>query len=393
MKIIVLGGSGRVGKRVVDELTTRSTHSVTVADRDQPHFPVSHFVPLDLSDSTGLAEAVAAHDVVVNTTGPFDRWGTTVLDAAITAEVDYVDVCDDPEATLGLLGRNDAARRAGIRAVVGLGVSPGLTNYLGIVAARQLTEVDTVATFWGDSREGMDVETATTYGNQLAAAFAGGRAAYTHLILQAAAEVPIWRDGAPVHERAWRRGFRVRTSAGETGVYRMIGHPEPVTMPRTVPMSECINIGTVNVVTDRMMLPLLDRVHDGDMTPNEAITQLAQQLAANPAALATTSQGASLPRMIGAVATGRAGRQRCEVIAFPGGPVDGSMSLETARPAVVGVLDIADAPIGVHAPESAFDAERFLTRYAEIYWDGAAPYLLDSAESGLLTELDEAHRS
>ncbi|MDV2477972.1 NAD(P)H-binding protein [Rhodococcus zopfii] len=393
MKIIVIGGSGRVGKRVVDELTTHSTHAVTVADRVPPRVPVSNFVPLDLSDSAALAEVIAAHDVVVNTAGPFDLWGTTVLDAAIDGRVDYVDVCDDPEATLALLARDEAARRAGIRAVIGLGVSPGLTNYLGVMAAQHLSEVDTVATFWGDSREGMDVATATTYGTELAAAFAGGRAAYTHLILQAAAEVPIWRDGASTYERAWRRGFRIRTSTGQTGVYRMIGHPEPVTLPRTVPMSQCINIGTVNVVTDRMMLPVLERVHAGDLSPDEAIAQLAQQIAANPSALSTIPQGAPLPRMIGAVATGRADRARREVIAFPGGPVDGSMSLETARPAVVGVLDIADAPIGVHAPESAFDAERFLTRYAEIYWDGAPPYLLDSAASGLLTELDEAHRS
>ncbi|MEU0477575.1 saccharopine dehydrogenase NADP-binding domain-containing protein [Streptosporangium sp. NPDC006013] len=385
MNVLVIGGAGRVGRRVVAELAEHSGHDITIADRVAPGGATAAFVELDLADDVALARALADADAVVNTAGPFDLWGAKVLDAAIEHGVDYIDVCDDPAATQELMKRDPAAREAGVRAVVGLGVSPGLTNYLGMIAARDLDEVDTVATFWGDSREGMNLDEATRHANALAASFAAGRAAYTHLILQTAAEVPVWRHGEPVNERAWRTAYRVRTSNGETGVYRVIGHPEPVTMPQAITLRNCVNIGTVNVGTDRLMLPVLDRVAAGELTPDEAIAAIAARLAEHPEDLVSESQGPRLPRLIGAVATGTAGGGEQGIIVFPGGPVDGSMSLETARPAVVGVLRIGQAPVGVHAPEGAFDADAFLEHYAAIYWDGGETFLKDVAGPAALT--------
>ncbi|WP_433229113.1 saccharopine dehydrogenase NADP-binding domain-containing protein [Actinomadura formosensis] len=385
MNVLVIGGAGRVGRRVVAELVEHSGHAVTIADRVPPEGSPVAFAEVDLADDAALARVLAGADVVVNTTGPFDLWGAKVLDVAIEQGVHYVDVCDDPAATEELMKRDAAARRAGVRAIVGLGVSPGLTNYLGMIAARGLDEVDTVATFWGDSREGMDPDAAAEHAHALAAAFTAGRAAYTHLIMQTAADVPVWRDGAPVRERAWRTAYRVRASNGETGLYRMIGHPEPVTMPRAVTLRDCVNIGTVNAGTDRLMLPVLDRVAAGELTPEAAIAEIAAQLTAHPQALATPSRGPRLRRLIGAVATGTAGGRAEGIIVFPGGPVDGSMSLETARPAVVGVLRIDEAPAGVHAPEGAFEASAFLEHYAAVYWDGGEPYIKDVAGPGALT--------
>lgn len=388
MKVIVVGGTGRVGRRVVSEIAAHPHVAVTASDRVRPDDDAVAFIELDLADHDSLRHALNGFDVVVNTAGPFDRWGAVVLDAAIEAGIDYVDVCDDPLPTLELLERDEAAKAAGIRAVVGLGVSPGLTNFLAVVAAGHLDSIGLLATFWGDSAEGMDSEQAAAHARELATAFATGRAAYTHLITQTSSEVPIWRDGARTTERAWKSAYRVRTTKGETGIYRVIGHPEPVTVPRTITTDDCINIGTVDAGTDRLMLPYLDEVASGNLDAERALEIIAKELKEHPEKLVSTRNGDPLPRNIGAAAVGTRAGERSGVVVFPGGPVNGSMSLETARPAVVGVLHLDEVSPGVHAPETAFDAEAFLGYYSQIYWNGGEAYSVDHAGADAVVEVE-----
>lgn len=388
MNIVVIGGSGRVGHRFITEIAAHPRVRIVVADWFPPRDPQTPHVELDLSDPASLRRALVGADIVVNTSGPFERWGTIVLDAAIELGVDYVDVCDDPMPTLALLERDEAARSAGIRAVVGLGVSPGLTNFLAVTAARNLDDADLLATFWGDSAEGMSESDARAHAKGLATSFRQGRAAYTHLITQASSLVPTWREGRLKDERAWLSAYRVRTSNDETGTYRVIGHPEPVTVPHTVKTRDCINIGTVNAGTDRLMLPQLSHVAAGELTEDQALNAIADALEADPLALATERCGAPLRRNIGAAAVGTRDGSPDGVVVFPSGPVDGSMSLETARPAVVGVLHLNEAPVGVHAPETAFEAETFLAYYAAEYWNGGPGYLIDHAGPNAVVEVE-----
>jgi hypothetical protein len=387
MKIVVVGGAGRVGRRVVSELQPHKDISVIVADRARPDDPGQKFIAVDLADSASLRSAFDGADVVINTSGPFDRWGTVVLDAAIDVGTNYIDVCDDPEPTLEMIGRDAAARKAGIRAVIGLGVSPGVTNYLAVLAARNLDTVDLLTTFWGDSAEGRTREQATERALGLAVAFEEGRAAYTHLIVQTSSEVQVWRDHAPVKERAWRRAYRVSTSRGETGIYRVIGHPEPVTLPNTLRTRDCLNIGTVDAGADRLMLPVLDRIIAGEIDAQEALREMARQLRENPASIMTERHGDPLPRKIGAAAVGERDGRRDGVVVFPGGELAGSMSLVTARPAVVGALHIDEVSIGVHSPEDAFDARTYLGHYARLYWDAdTEPFTIDRAGPSAVVE-------
>lgn len=387
MKIVVVGGAGRVGGRVVSEFAPHKDVSVIVADRVKPQDPDQQFIAIDLADPASLRAAFAGSDVVINTSGPFDRWGSVVLDAAIDTGTNYIDVCDDPEPTLEMIGRDAAAKKAGIRAVIGLGVSPGLTNYLAMVAAQNLDTVDLLTTFWGDSAEGRSREEAVERALGLAHSFEEGRAAYTHLIVQTSSEVQVWRDHAPVKERAWRKAYRVTTSRGETGIYRVIGHPEPVTLPNTVRTRDCLNIGTVDAGADRLMLPVLDRVIAGEIDAGQALLEMARQLREKPESIMTERHGEQLPRKIGAAAVGERNGGRDGVVVFPGGPIPGSMSLITARPAVVGALHIDEVPVGVHSPEDAFDARTYLEHYARQYWDaGTEPFVLDRAGASAVVE-------
>jgi putative NADH-flavin reductase len=68
MKIAVIGGTGRVGSRIVDELARRA-HDVTVIVR-HPEKAAARSgvtaVQADVFDIDGLAKAVAGHDVAVS---------------------------------------------------------------------------------------------------------------------------------------------------------------------------------------------------------------------------------------------------------------------------------------------------------------------------------------
>lgn len=390
MKIVVLGGGGRVGRRIAEMLVARSLGEVTIADAT-PGDAVegTERVVVDIREESQLASLLEAHDLVVNTLGPFDRWGGLVLDAAIAAGTDYLDICDDPLPTLDLLGRDAAAKAKGIRAIIGLGASPGLSNLLGVIAARQLDETVTLTNYWGDPHEELPAAAAASEAERLAAAFRGGRAALTHLIAQASGTVPIWKDGARADVRPWTETYEVRLSSGESGTYRLIGHPEPVTLPGHVAVSTSFCIGTMGKSVDRVVLSVLAEVEAGRLTPSEATLEVANRIEADPSQLVSEASGPPLPALIGTVACGYRGGEEWSVTAMPGGPTDGSMSTETARPAVLGIELLEGVAPGVHPPEGAFEPEEFLRAFSDREWAGAPPYRLDE-QRGTMLELHRA---
>lgn len=100
-----------------------------------------------------LTAACADAAIVVNLSGPFHALGTRVIDAAISAGADYVDICDDVDATAALLDCDAAAAAAGVRAVTGIGAAPGTTNllvrlaldYLGVARGDGVADIVWVA--------------------------------------------------------------------------------------------------------------------------------------------------------------------------------------------------------------------------------------------------------
>ena len=386
MKIVVLGGGGRVGRRIAELLVSRSLGEVTIADYSPGDpYPGTKRVQVDAGDPGELGALLAAHDLVVNCVGPFDRWGTTVLQAAIAARTDYFDICDDPLPTLELLALDGAAREAGIRAVIGLGASPGLANLLSMVAAARLDEVDLIANYWGDPNEEITESGAAAEAERVAAAFRSGRAALTHAIAQASGEIPVWRDGALGSIAAWHPVYTVRFSTGETGSFRPIGHPEPVTLPHHVTARHCICIGTLGKGVDEVMAEVIDDVAAGSVALESAVAEVADRVIANPSRLVSRRTAPPLPGLIGGVAIGRRDGKPLSVTAIPGGPTDGSMSSETARPCVLGIELLEGVSPGVHPPEGAFDAEEFLALFSQREWGGAAPYRLDELHETMFT--------
>jgi saccharopine dehydrogenase-like NADP-dependent oxidoreductase len=380
VRVLVLGGAGRVGHRIAQMLVERDVGEIVRGDRVEPADGLAtEFVAVDVEDHARLASVLGDHDVVVSTVGPFDRWGAIVLDAAIEAGTHYVDICDDPRPTLELLERSERAAERGVRAVVGLGASPGLPNLLMLVAARELDETDTLVSYWGDPAEGLDEAGAAALARRAAASFRNGRAAWQHMLVQTSGTIPVWRDGARTEEEPWTRRYRLTLEGGETGSFRLMGHPEAITVPEVAKTRDGLCIGTIGAGLDRLVLEANRAVAEGS-SPREALVQLAEWIEEDPSLLIEPAEGPPLPALIGGVAMGRRDGEERSVVAMPGGPTEGSMSFETGRVAALGAELIERVPPGVHAPERAFDPDEFLTAFSAREWDGAPPYRL--AETG-----------
>ncbi|HHO76371.1 MAG TPA: saccharopine dehydrogenase, partial [Deltaproteobacteria bacterium] len=171
VKVIVLGGSGAVGSVAVKTLAAQDMFSsVVIGDmnmdraqdlvREISSGKVSA-VPMDATDPGSIRKAIAGSDVVLNCVGPFYLTVKTILGTVIESGINYVDICDDVDVTLDILGMDEDAKKAGITALIGMGSSPGATNLLARLAHDTLLDetdsIDIFHTHGGEAVEGEGV--------------------------------------------------------------------------------------------------------------------------------------------------------------------------------------------------------------------------------------------
>ncbi len=248
MKLLALGGSGGMGQYAVRAaLSYDFVDSVVIADRNEEAArafaeacgPKATAAQIDVTDTARLIELMSESDIVMNTVGPYFRFGIPVLKAAIAAKRDYIDICDDWEPTLEMLDLDASARDAGIVAVIGVGASPGASNMLAVCAARELDTVTSLITGW-------DLDGASPEPPEPGA---GPSAATIHGIEQLTGTIRNLRDGAFVDDSPIKK-FRIDyPGSGQHSVWS-IGHPEPVTLPRKYPSLEtCVNVMSTGPAT------------------------------------------------------------------------------------------------------------------------------------------------
>jgi saccharopine dehydrogenase-like NADP-dependent oxidoreductase len=180
-----------------------------------------------LVDPDGLRELVGSAKLVANFAGPFYRTGAAVLDACITTGTDYMDICDDADATLELLGRDDSARAAGICALLGMGSSPGVTNVLVRAAVDALGAADEVSINWT-----VDVSDV------------GAAAAQHFWHIFALVDGTGTRQPVASWDRLSRRRVTFPDPLGDCTVLEF-SHPEPITIPRFLPVDSVRNFGGI----------------------------------------------------------------------------------------------------------------------------------------------------
>jgi len=228
MQAVVLGAAGVMGSYVVEHLAASDTVDEIVAadvdvdgaERVAAGFDGVSATTVDASDQAALERTLADADVAVNCVGPFYRFAGPVLDAAIAAGTDLVDICDDYDVTERLLtASHDAAVEAGVTAVVGLGASPGITNVLARRGADRLSTVEAIR-----------VRVTRGVGER------AGSAIPYHVFHSWLGSVPTYREGATDAVRALVDGEEVvgfPEPFGAVPVYHF-GHPESVTLPQFV---------------------------------------------------------------------------------------------------------------------------------------------------------------
>jgi saccharopine dehydrogenase (NAD+, L-lysine forming) len=167
MKIVVVG-TGGVGAALAQVARKRDFfEQIVLADLDperprrlvekldDPRFAAA---PVDASDPTSLTSLLAAADIVVNATDP--RFNPQIFTAAFEARCTYLDLAltlsephperpyEEPGTKLGdaQFAEGERWREAGLLALVGIGVEPGLSDVFARYAADHLfSEIDEVA--------------------------------------------------------------------------------------------------------------------------------------------------------------------------------------------------------------------------------------------------------
>jgi hypothetical protein len=185
-------------------------------------------VELDLLEHPDrLRDLATGAALVANFAGPYYRTGTAVLEACIDARCDYLDICDDADATLEMLARDEAARTAGVRALIGMGSSPGVTNVLVRAATDALGGADEVSLSWIVDVADVNDAALQHFWHIFAPVDAnGGRG-----------PVPAWED----------LSLQTATFPEPLGEQTVIGlsHPEPITVPRFLGIETVRNFGSI----------------------------------------------------------------------------------------------------------------------------------------------------
>jgi saccharopine dehydrogenase-like NADP-dependent oxidoreductase len=226
VKIVVVGGYGDIGSCVVEKLTEFSSHQVTIAGRSlkRARAVCSSFnnyvgvLQVDVQNRASLTSAFGNFDLVINCAGPFYKYGANVATAAIETRTHYIDICDDHEPLPKLFALDNAAKRAGVTVLTGMGWNPGTSNMAARLAADLLDAIQEIKIAWvagsGDSK---------------------GLAALKHTLHGITGTVPIVKDGKQVMAPAWTDMEMVEFPAplGDLPTF-VFGHPEPVTLPKTL---------------------------------------------------------------------------------------------------------------------------------------------------------------
>lgn len=228
MKIIVLGGAGDMGSRAVKDLAQRPEVSeVTIADINKSQADKLarelgdkvKAVYIDATRPDTLVEAMKGKDVAASALGPFYRFEKPAVEAALTAGVDYVSICDDYDAVESILPLDEKAKKLGLRVLTGMGWTPGISNILALKGANELDEVEEINISWA----GSSVD-------------ASGLAVVLHTIHIFTGEVISFQGGKKVKIPAGSGKEKVEfiDPIGVVDMYHL-GHPEPVTLPLYIP--------------------------------------------------------------------------------------------------------------------------------------------------------------
>lgn len=157
MKIIVLGGAGKMGCIVSQDLAgDERVDELVIADRDMAAAKTVadvlgsdkvELVQVDLNDRARLVGLLQEADACVNATVYYTN--LQVMGACLEAQTHYTDMGGLFHTTSKQLELHDRFAEAGVSAVLGMGSAPGVPNIQARFAADRLDSVEYVRIYDG----------------------------------------------------------------------------------------------------------------------------------------------------------------------------------------------------------------------------------------------------
>ena len=269
MKVIILGACGGMGRYVAKSISSfKEIDDLAVADlnlKDAKLFASqlgnrTKGIEVDINDAESLLSILINYDVVLNTVGPFFKFGYQVLRTSLEANCHYMDICDDWEPTEKMLELNNFAKEKNLLALLGLGASPGITNLLGRIAIDHLDTAHTIYTGWNLEEAKPEPVSSQKDTN----------AAMIHGIEQITGKVKIFKDGKfkmvnPLKE--------LKVSYPNIGTYSafIFGHPEAITFPyHFKDLSNSVNLAHGNKSTIHVLRIIRKLINFKMLTKNLA---------------------------------------------------------------------------------------------------------------------------
>jgi saccharopine dehydrogenase (NAD+, L-lysine-forming) len=361
MRALVLGGAGGMGQGVARDLIKQpQVTDIVLGDlypdpeRLAPKLRENEKVKLirmDVNDHEGMVNAFMKTGVVINCAGPFYKTAVPVAKAAVEAKVNYIDICDDYEATEILFKSeiDKMARDAGITVLTGMGSDPGTNNVLVKWYADRLDSVDEIHLYWVVS----------------IAELSG--AAWDHSLHMTLGKIPQYINGELVHVEGGTEEDPVEflEPLGTCHV-RYVGHPQPLTIPKYIK-------GVKNVIIKGALIPywvdeLIKQQKDTGFLGKEPIDIKGAKITPYDLALKlweTIPEGRDNgPQASGlkVIVKGERGGKRITYTA----DMVGRMAPGTGLPASIAALmmDAGDVTEkGVVAPEGCIDPAKFLAAF------------------------------
>ncbi len=230
-RVLIVGGRGRIGSSVAQDLVTHTDAEITVTGRDPegfipPGLPPDRvrYLALNIADSTALREAVSSSNLVIHTAGPFHYRDASVLKSCIEVGVNYTDVSDSRSFTHRALELRESAQNSGITAIVNTGIFPGISNSM---VRRDVEQLDTAE----------HIHLSYVVGGSGGAGVTVMRT--TFLGLQTPFEVLIDGKQQQIKPYTDREIIEFPQPYGKTGVY-WFDMPEAITLPETFPVKTVI---------------------------------------------------------------------------------------------------------------------------------------------------------
>jgi len=157
VKIVVLGGAGKMGSVAVQDLAVNPRVSeVVIADMNTQaaeeiirylNSPKVRFVPVDLKNHAALVNVLKDADACVNATVYYTN--LPVMEACLEAKTHYTDLGGLFHTTRKQLEFHERFAEAGISAVLGMGSAPGIPNIQSRYAADRLDTIEYIHIYDG----------------------------------------------------------------------------------------------------------------------------------------------------------------------------------------------------------------------------------------------------